>query len=483
MENTRRESDLLGERDVPEDVYWGIHTLRAQEHGQVSGLRLPPVFWQSYAVVKKAACRANLTLGYLPPEKAQAICAACDEIIAGRHAEQFVIDALSGGAGTSLNMNVNEVVANRALELLGRRRGDYQALHPLADVNLHQSTNDTFPTAVKIAALSEIDTLSGAIARLQGSFQKKEKEFARIIKLGRTELQDAVPMSLGQEFSAFAGALERDRWRTSKCTERLRVVNFGGTALGNGLAAPRDYIFLVTDILRQLTGRGISRAENLVDGTANADAFVEVSGILKAHAGNLIKIANDLRLLNYWEEIRLPPLQAGSSIMPGKVNPVLCETVIQAGLKMCANDALLAQAAARGTLQLSEFLPVVAYSLLESLAVLTRADGLFAPHIDGVVADVAVCRRRLAKSPVLITAFVPILGYERATAIVKEYAVSPDHDWWKFLEQRLGEGVVRQVLSPERLLQLGFVPDAPRPAAPEEVPDERADRDRQRPLA
>ncbi len=257
------------------------------------------------------------------PEKAEAIINACDEIAKGRFSDQFPVDALQGGAGTSTNMNLNEVIANRAIEILGGNKGDYSLIHPLEDVNLHQSTNDVYPTAIKVAGIYRLRDLAKAIAELQGAFQEKEKEFAGIIKIGRTELQEAVPITLGAEFSAFAEAISRDRWRTFKCEERLRVVNLGGTAVGTGLAAPQDYIFLVIEKLREVTGLGLSRGENLPAETANADSFVEVSGILKAHAVNLLKIANDLRLMNLLGEIKLPQLQAGSSIMPGKVNPVL----------------------------------------------------------------------------------------------------------------------------------------------------------------
>jgi aspartate ammonia-lyase len=309
-------------------------------------------------------------------------------------------------------MNLNEVIANRAAELLGGERGT-GLVHPVEDVNLHQSTNDVYPTAVKIAAIFLLRELSQAIAKLQGSFQKKEKEFAAIVKMGRTELQEAVPITLGAEFSAFGEALSRDRWRTFKCEERLRVVNIGGTAVGTGLSSPRSFIFLVIEKLRDLTGLGLSRGENLLDATANTDPFVEVSGILKAHASNLIKIANDLRLLNFLGEIELPKLQAGSSIMPGKVNPVMLEAAIQGAIKVMANDFIVAEACSRSTFQINEFLPLLAHSLLESLDILIRVNSLLADHVEAVAANEARCRQYFDQSPMIITAFLPHIGYDR----------------------------------------------------------------------
>ena len=289
----RVEHDMLGEKEVPATVYWGIHTQRALENFPFASGRVPFELIRAMAMVKRAAAGANRDLGYLSAEKAAAIITACDEIMAGQLTDQFPLDALQGGAGTSTHMNVNEVIANRGLEILGRDKGDYAGLHPLQDVNLHQSTNDVYPTAVKVAAILELKRLSDAIALLQGALQRKEKEFADIIKLGRTEMQDAVPITLGSEFSGWAEAVARDRWRTFKCEERLRVVNIGGTAVGTGIGAPRDYIFLVIEKLREATGLGLSRAENLVGETANADTFVEVSGILKAHMVNILKMSNE----------------------------------------------------------------------------------------------------------------------------------------------------------------------------------------------
>ena len=452
----RIEKDFLGEKAVPVEAYWGIHTQRALENFPFGGRRVNPSLVKGLALVKKACALANLELGYLGEEKGRAILEACDEVIEGRMADQFPLDALQGGAGTSSNMNVNEVLANRAAELLGGKKGDYGRVHPIEDVNLHQSTNDVYPTAVRVSAILLLRELSPAIARLQGAFQRKEKEFARIVKVGRTELQEAVPITLGGGCSAYEEAMARDRWRTFKCEERLRVVNLGGTAVGTGLSAPRSYIFLAVEKLREVTGLGLSRGEDLLDATANTDPFVEVSGILKAHAGSLVKIANDLRLLHLLGEIDLPALQPGSSIMPGKVNPVLLEAAVQAGLKVMANDFLVAEACSRSTLQINEFLPLLAHALLESLDLLIRVDGALAEHVAGITADDARCRELFDASPMIVTAFLPHVGYDRAGALLAEFSASGRKNVREFLREKLGADLVERVLSPERLISLGY---------------------------
>jgi aspartate ammonia-lyase len=452
----RTEHDLLGELPVPAAALYGIHTARALANFRLSGRAVAPALIRAMAQVKKACALANRELGFQAAGKADAICRACDELAAGEHADQFPLDAVQGGAGTSTNMNLNEVIANRALELLGAARGDYAQLHPIEDVNLHQSTNDVYPTALKIAAIYGLRELSAALAALQGAFQRMEKDFAGIVKLGRTEMQDAVPMTLGAEFSAFAEAFARDRWRTFKCEERLRVVNLGGTAIGTGLTAPRSYIFLVIEKLREVTGLGLTRAENLLDATANADCFVEVAGSLNACATNFVKIARDLRLLHLLGEIQLPAVQAGSSIMPGKVNPVLAEAALQAGLQARAEGTLVAEAAAAGTLQINECLPLLAAALLHQIALLKNAAAMLAPHVDGITADAATCRRYLDRSPALITAFLPRIGYEQAQAWLAEYKATGGTDLRAFLVAKLGREVVEQTLLPENLMALGF---------------------------
>ncbi|MFA5321597.1 MAG: aspartate ammonia-lyase [Smithella sp.] len=456
MNKKRIEHDFLGSLEIPSDAYWGIHTQRAIDNFPISGIKVNVHLIKSLALIKKACCLANASIGHLSIEKAGAIENACNEIAAGGLADQFPVDALQGGAGTSTNLNMNEVIANRAIELLGGIKGDYSVIHPLEDLNLHQSTNDVYPTAMKVAAILRLRNLAQAISGLQGAFQEKEKEFAAIVKPGRTELQEAVPITLGAEFSAFAEAFSRDRWRTFKCEERLRVVNLGGTAVGTGLTAPRDYIFTVIEKLREVTGLGLSRGENIMGETANADAFVEVSGILKAHAISLIKIADDLRLMNFLGEIKLPPLQAGSSIMPGKINPVLCEAAIQTGIKVIANDGIITDTASRGTFQINEFLPLLAHALLESLDLLININVLFISHVRGIVSCPDKCKEYFDASPMIITALLPVIGYEKAALLISDFSSRGEKNMRRFLEEKLGKDLIDKILSPYQLTALGY---------------------------
>ena len=422
----RIESDSLGEFQVPTHALYGIHTARALANFPLSGQPCAPGLIRGMVLVKLACARTNAELGFLDAAVSNAIGQACGELAGGALTSEVVVDALQGGAGTSLNMNVNEVLANRAEEILGGRRGEYRLVHPLHHVNLHQSTNDVFPTALKIAAIEGLRKLEKAIAALQTAFQSKEQVFAGVVKVGRTQLQDACPMTLGAEFSAWAEALGRDRWRVFKCEERLRVVNLGGTAIGTGLTAPRDYIFQVTDKLREVTHLGLSRAENLVDATQNADVFVEVSGILKAHAVNLFKISSDLRLLASGPhagvgELMLPAVQVGSSVMPGKVNPVICEAVGQSALQVMSQDMAITLAAQSGQLELNAFLPLIAHALLGNLGLLERACDIFRERcIEGIEANTVRCSELLEQSHSLVTALVPALGYELAADIATE---------------------------------------------------------------
>jgi len=421
----RTEADALGQRDLPDDARHGIHTLRALENFALSGRPVHRNLARAFGAVKLAALRTNRALGYLPDASvAEALEGACLELLDGTLAADVVVDALQGGAGTSTNMNVNEVLANRALEILGRPRGSYDAVSPTDHVNLHQSTNDTFPTALRVAAIWGLRDLERAVLALQEAFQDRERALAHVVKIGRTEHQDAVLTTLGREMGAYAEALSRDRWRLAKCEERLRVVNLGGTAIGTGLAAPRDYIFRVTDVLRDITGLGVARAENLVEATQNADVLVEVSGLMKALASSLIKISGDLRLLSSgpeggFGEIRLPALQAGSSIMPGKVNPVIPEAVTQAAVLAIGRDQALTMAVSMGCLELNPFLPLVAHCLLENFDVLARACTIFASRcVAGIEADEASCRRHVENATASATALVPIIGYARASELV-----------------------------------------------------------------
>lgn len=464
MQKFRTESDLLGTRPVPADVLWGIHTARALENFPLSGRRVHAELIKAYGDVKLACLQTNRQLGYFADQqKAEAIERACLEMSEGSLNRHIVVDALQGGAGTSTNMNVNEVIANRALEIMGKEKGEYGTISPLDDVNLHQSTNDTYPTALKIAAIRLIRKLEQSVLALQEAFQTKEREFAHIVKIGRTQLQDAVLTTLGREMGAYAEAFNRDRWRLSKCEERLRVVNLGGTAIGSGVGAPRQYIFQVVDNLRQVTGTGLARAENLIDNTQNADVFVEVSGLLKTCAVSLIKVSNDLRLMSGGpdgglNEIILPQKQAGSSIMPGKVNPVIPEAVIQAAMVVCGNDVMIAQAAAAGNLELNPFVPLIADKLLESVELAAKAAELMRLHcVQGVIANEAKCRENVMNSTAIITAVIPKIGYNRASDIVKKSKENRNSVYQEILYSGLiSEQEMRELISPEAVCRLGF---------------------------
>jgi aspartate ammonia-lyase len=424
----RTEHNALGCVTLPADCLWGIHTQQAIDNFPLSDRPVHPELIVAYADVKRAALTTARNLGEWSnaPTKIDSLLQACHEVSAGLLIKAFPLDALQGGAGTSLNMNLNEVITNRALQLIGANPGDYDQIHPIDDTNRFQSTNDTFPTALKLAAIRLIRTLDTALVELQEAFQTAERRFADIVKVGRTQYQDAVLITLGSEMGCYAEAINRDRWRVSKCIERLRVVNLGGTAVGTGCGAPRDYIFRVVDTLRAHTGIGFARAENLMDVTQNCDAFAEVSGLLKTAATNLIKICNDLRLLSSGpdaglSEIQLPARQVGSSIMPGKINPVIPEAVIQAALQVISHDQMLTTAVSMGSLELNAFMPLIAEALLQSLTLLTRASQILARHcIDGIEAHPSRCHDALMHSTALATALSHRLGYSVVSELIKE---------------------------------------------------------------
>ncbi|MCX7842092.1 MAG: aspartate ammonia-lyase [Clostridia bacterium] len=422
----RIERDLLGEKAIPADAYYGIHTARAAENFQISGRRTNINMIMAVVLVKKAAAMAHRKLKHAEPKVVEAVIAACEDILEGKFNDQFIVDAFQGGAGTSTNMNANEVIANRAIELLGGVKGDYSVVHPLNHVNCCQSTNDVYPTAMRIAAIKLLRPLSEAFAQLQTALQEKENELADVIRLGRTQLMDALPMMAGQGFGAYARAVARDRWRLYKVEERLREINIGGTAIGTGMNASVKYVFMVTDILQDITGLGLARSEYPMDNTQNMDVFVEVSGLLKAAAVNLMKISNDLRLLASGPagglgEMKLPAVQAGSSIMPGKVNPVIPEMVGQLALKIISNDAAITGAAMNGQLELNAFSPLIAEALLESLELMTKAVALFERKcIRGIEANKKRCLENVEKSSALATALVHHLGYDMASDIAKK---------------------------------------------------------------
>jgi aspartate ammonia-lyase len=423
---TRTEHDDLGSAEIPAGALHGIHTWRAVGNFAIARRPVHPALVHAYGDVKLACARTNHALGRWDAPTFEAIAAACREMAAGALDSHIVVDALQGGAGTSTNMNVNEVLANRALQLLGAKPGDYARLHPLDDINLHQSTNDTYPTALRVAAIRGLRKLQAAVLGLQEAFQAREKEMAGVLKVGRTEMQDAVLTTMGRTMSAFAEAFSRDRWRIYKCEERLRVVNLGGTAIGTGLGAPREYIFRVVEDLREITGLGLARADNLVEATQNADVFIEVSGIVKACAGNLLKVSGDLRLLSSGPhaglgELTLPALQAGSSIMPGKINPVMPEAASQAAMLAMGLDVTLAQAAAAGNLELNAFMPLIADCLLTILDLLANAaEGLDRLCVRGLRANEDACRAHIEGATATVTALVQELGYSAAEAIAEE---------------------------------------------------------------
>ncbi len=453
----RIEHDLLGNERIPKNSYWGIHTYRALNNFNLAERKVNFQLIKAIAVVKKACALTNYELNYISKAVCGAIVSACDEIYNDKiEKENFPTDALQGGAGTSTNMNVNEVIANRGIEILGEEKGNYSIIHPIEHVNLHQSTNDVYPTALKIAAIEECRKLNTEIAKLQGICQEREKAFQGIIKMGRTQMQEAVPILLGQEFGAFAEAFSRDRWRTFKCEERLKIVNIGGTAVGTGIGANKKYIFRVIEILRSLTGMNLSRGENLLDATSNVDCFVEVSGMLKAFASNLSKVSQDLRLMAVLGEITLPPKQAGSSIMPGKVNPVIIETVLQGCMKVIANDIAISCATSNGTLQINEFMPLIADSLLDSFAILRKSAIALGDYIRLIAANPLRCEYYVNRSTSIITAFLPAIGYEKCTALVKEFQrLHPDSEasFRGFLEENLGKEIVDKYLDPKNLIQ------------------------------
>ena len=426
MVKTRLEKDLLGTKLIPADALWGIHTARAMENFPLSGKTVHLELIKAYGEVKLACSQTNHRLGFWKDiQKAEAIEKACLEMSKGLLNKHIKVDALQGGAGTSTNMNVNEVIANRALQILGKPFGNYEYISPLDDINLHQSTNDTFPTALKVASIRLLRELEQNVLNLQEAFQQKEKEFAHIVKIGRTQLQDAVLTTLGREMSAYAEAFNRDRWRIYKCEERLRVINLGGTAIGTGLGAPKQFIFRVVDCLRENTNIGLARYENLVDGTQNVDVFVEVSGILKACASNLFKISNDLRLLSSgpnagFGEINLPQKQAGSSIMPGKINPVIPEAVSQTAMQVMGNDQIITHASSAGNLELNQFMPLISHALLDSISIMNNASRIFREHcIVGISVNENVCKKNVENSTATITALIPKIGYNKASEIIQ----------------------------------------------------------------
>lgn len=421
----RRESDSVGTLQVPAEAYYGVQTQRGYENFQISDRKMHEDFVKNITLIKKAAAKVNGQYGYVKKEIADAIIVACDEVLSGKFQDQFITDAIQGGAGTTVNMNVNEVLANRATELLGGKKGEYLC-HPNDHVNHAQSTNDVIPSAGKLTVLKLSDEFLRSLEDLICALLDKAKQFDGIIKMGRTQLEDAVPIRLGQEFNAYASALKRDCKRIKTALKEMLIVNMGGTAIGTSVNAESAYVQTIVDILAEESGRPLTQAEDLIDATQNVDCFVAVSGVLKACAVNLSKMCNDLRLMSSgpktgFGEITLPAKQNGSSIMPGKVNPVIPEVVSQVAFLVAGNDVTITMAAEAGQLELNAFEPVIFYKLFESLTCLSNAiKTLTVNCIVGIVANEKHCKELLESSVGIVTALCPYLGYKKSAELAKE---------------------------------------------------------------
>jgi len=459
---TRTEHDLLGEREVPIEYYYGIQTLRALENFKITGIPLAmfPRFVNSLASVKMAAALANSELGLLDKQIADAICGACKEIKRGLLHSQFVVDMIQGGAGTSTNMNVNEVIANRALEIMGHQKGEYEYCHPNNHVNLSQSTNDVYPTSLKIAIINSTDDLIEVLKDLVLAFRAKADEFAKVIKMGRTQLQDAVPMTLGQEFHAYSVTLSEEIERLNQNAALFLEINLGGTAIGTGINADPRYSELAVKHLRKITGLELKIAPDLVEATQDTGAFVIYSSAIKRLAVKLSKISNDLRLLSSGprtgiNEINLPPMQPGSTIMPGKVNPVIPEVVNQICFKVIGNDLTVTLAAEAGQLELNAMEPIIAFAIFDSIEMLKNGMRVLKHRcVDGITANVERCREMVENSIGLVTALCPVLGYDRANSLAQEALEKNKGVYELVLAKKLmSREELDRLLSPENMLK------------------------------
>lgn len=422
----RIEADSIGTKDVPEDVYYGVQSLRAAENFHITGLNMHPEIINSLAYIKKACAITNCEVGLLDKKIANAIVQACDEIIAGKFHDDFIVDPIQGGAGTSLNMNANEVIANRAIEILGGEKGDYDIVHPNDHVNYGQSTNDVIPTAGKITSLRLLKNLKSELLRLHDTLVKKAEEFDHVIKMGRTQMQDAVPIRLGQEFRAYSVAIMRDIHRMDIAMSEMHTVNMGGTAVGTGINADETYLKRIVPNLSEVADMELVQAFDLIDSTQNLDSFVAVSGAVKACAVTLSKIANDLRLMSSgpragFGEINLPARQNGSSIMPGKVNPVIPEVVNQVAFNIIGNDVTITMAAEGGQLELNAFEPIIFYCMFQSIDTLAYAVQTFIDNcVSGITANEERCRSLVENSVGIVTAICPHVGYKKSAEIAKK---------------------------------------------------------------
>ncbi|TXE83630.1 aspartate ammonia-lyase [Campylobacter peloridis] len=458
---TRKEHDFIGELEISDEVYYGVQTFRALENFHMSGRRLQdyPYFVKAFAQVKKAAALANKEVGVLDADKADAIAKACDRLIAGEFLDQFVVDMIQGGAGTSTNMNTNEVITNIALESMGHKKGEYQYLHPNDHTNLGQSTNDTYPSSIKVATYAKLSDLLKAMELLKTELEVKAKEYKDIIKMGRTELEDAVPTTLGNTFNAFASYIKSDIAKITAARESMTFLNLGATAIGTGINCHPDYKFVVEKKLKEITGVEFKPAEDFIAATQDTADFVHVSGALKTAAVRLSKIANDLRLMNSGPrcglgEINLPKMQPGSSIMPGKVNPVICEAVGEACYEVIGNDVTIMLCSERGEFELNAFEPGIAYGLFNSIVLLENAmKSLAEKAVRGLTANPEACKQSVLNSIGIVTAFNPILGYEKSASIAKEALETGKAVGDICLERGyLPKEEIEKILTPENML-------------------------------
>lgn len=459
----RVEKDSIGTKDVPENVYYGVQSLRAAENFHITGLNMHPEIINSLAYIKKAAAITNCEAGLLDKRRTQAIVQACDEILEGKFREDFIVDPIQGGAGTSLNMNANEVIANRAIEILGGKKGDYSVVNPNDHVNCGQSTNDVIPTAGKMTSLRLLKKLKKQLLRLHSALEQKADEFDGVIKMGRTQLQDAVPIRLGQEFKAYSVAILRDLNRMDKAMDEMRTLNMGGTAVGTGLNADESYLRRIVPNLSEISGMDLVQAYDLIDATQNLDSFVAVSGAVKACAVTLSKIANDLRLMSSgpragFGEINLPAKQNGSSIMPGKVNPVIPEVVNQVAFNAIGNDMTITMAAEAGQLELNAFEPIIFYCLFQSIDTIAYAVNTFVDNcVIGITANETCCRYFVENSVGIITAICPYVGYQKAAEIAKE-AIKTGESVRKLIIERglLTKEQMDEIMDPVQMTEPGI---------------------------
>ena len=459
----RVEKDSIVVKDIPEEVYYGVQTLRAAENFHITGLNMHPEIINSLAYIKKASAITNCEVGILEKKKAQAIVQACDEIIEGKFHDDFIVDPIQGGAGTSLNMNANEVIANRAIEILGGKKGDYTIVNPNDDVNCGQSTNDVIPTAGKMTSLHLLQNLKKQLLRLYDALNEKAKEFDHVIKMGRTQMQDAVPIRLGQEFKAYSVAIMRDIHRMDKAMDEMRTLNMGGTAIGTGINADENYLRRIVPNLSEISGMEFIQAFDLIDATQNLDSFVAVSGAVKACAVTLSKMSNDLRLMSSgpragFGEINLPAKQNGSSIMPGKVNPVIPEVVNQVAFNIIGNDMTITMAAEAGQLELNAFEPIIFYCMFQSIDTLGYAvETLVDNCIVGITANEERCRQLVENSVGIITAICPHVGYEKTADIAKKAINSNESVRSLILKENImDEEELSRILDPIHMTEPGI---------------------------